>query len=82
MWDFIRAVVLFRFRPTEDSLSLTVGSLFVEHAMSFNLYSLYAKNKPKADALMRESGGSFFSSVKVRLLCSLISVLRLVFTGR
>uniref|UniRef100_A0A158Q9G4 DH domain-containing protein n=1 Tax=Enterobius vermicularis TaxID=51028 RepID=A0A158Q9G4_ENTVE len=53
-----------RFRPTEDSLSLTVGSLFVEHAMSFNLYSLYAKNKPKADALMRESGGSFFSSVK------------------
>uniref|UniRef100_A0A158R4V6 DH domain-containing protein n=1 Tax=Syphacia muris TaxID=451379 RepID=A0A158R4V6_9BILA len=53
-----------RFRPTEESLSLTVGSLFVEHALSFNLYSLYAKNKPKADALMRESGIAFFSSLK------------------
>ncbi|KHN77852.1 Puratrophin-1 [Toxocara canis] len=53
-----------RFRPADEPLSLTVGRLFVDHASLFNLYSLYAKNKPKSDELMRECGNDFFHSIQ------------------
>ncbi|VDK41859.1 unnamed protein product [Anisakis simplex] len=53
-----------RFRTAEESLSLTIGRLFIDHATHFNLYSLYAKNKPKSDELMRECGSDFFHSIQ------------------
>uniref|UniRef100_A0A915B5G1 Puratrophin-1 n=1 Tax=Parascaris univalens TaxID=6257 RepID=A0A915B5G1_PARUN len=53
-----------RFRPTDEPLSLTIGRLFVDHANLFNLYSLYAKNKPKSDELMHECGNAFFHSIQ------------------
>ncbi|VDK27435.1 unnamed protein product [Gongylonema pulchrum] len=36
----------------------------ISRLSSFELYALYAKNKPKSDQLMREAGQKFFSSVQ------------------
>lgn len=44
---------------------MTTGRLFLDNLSYFELYALYAKNKPKSDQLMREAGHKFFSSVQV-----------------
>ncbi|VDO40520.1 unnamed protein product [Onchocerca flexuosa] len=54
-----------RFRGADESVSMTTGRLFLDNLSYFELYALYAKNKPKSDQLMREAGHKFFSSVQV-----------------
>lgn len=44
---------------------MTVGKLFMDNLNYFDLYALYAKNKPKSDQLMRDFGQKFFGSVQV-----------------
>lgn len=66
-------ILFFRFRITDESISVTVGRLFLDTLNYFELYALYAKNKPKSDQLMREAGQKFFSSVKVGMICFIIS---------
>ncbi|VIO97084.1 RhoGEF domain containing protein [Brugia malayi] len=53
-----------RFRCADESVSMTTGRLFLDNLSYFELYALYAKNKPKSDQLMREAGHKFFSSVQ------------------
>ncbi|VDN01498.1 unnamed protein product [Thelazia callipaeda] len=53
-----------RFRSSNESLSMTIGQLFLDNINSFDLYALYAKNKPRSDQLMIEAGQKFFSSVQ------------------
>uniref|UniRef100_A0A915Q527 DH domain-containing protein n=1 Tax=Setaria digitata TaxID=48799 RepID=A0A915Q527_9BILA len=53
-----------RFRCADESISMTVGRLFLDNLSYFELYALYAKNKPKSDQLMREAGHKFFNSVQ------------------
>ncbi|MCP9263468.1 hypothetical protein DINM_006752 [Dirofilaria immitis] len=53
-----------RFRCVDESVSMTTGRLFLDNLSYFELYALYAKNKPRSDQLMREAGHRFFSSVQ------------------
>ncbi|VDK76894.1 unnamed protein product [Onchocerca ochengi] len=53
-----------RFRGADESVSMITGRLFLDNLSYFELYALYAKNKPKSDQLMREAGHKFFSSVQ------------------
>ncbi|VDK89067.1 unnamed protein product [Litomosoides sigmodontis] len=53
-----------RFRCADESVSMITGRLFLDNLNYFELYALYAKNKPKSDQLMREAGHKFFNSVQ------------------
>lgn len=56
----------YRFRCADESVSMITGRLFLDNLNYFELYALYAKNKPKSDQLMREAGHKFFNSVQVK----------------